>query len=425
MLGDILKLKAAKKIIVCMILSVFILTNSSIYQVFAVEQPEINGSYAISIDATTGEVLYDKNSREEAYPASVTKIMTALLFLENVEAGEKITLSANAVNQVKSNSVIDLKVGEQIERDEALKIMMILSANDVAMAIAEYVSGSEEEFAKLMNNRAKELGATNTNFITPNGLHHPEHKTTAYDMALIAKEAIKNPTLLEVIGTPKATVNTSRQTVTITNPSKIHEDPDTLGGKTGYTSQAKNTLLKVDEKNGIRVINVIFGANNKVSKYNMYPDIKLISDYAINQLEKVTLVDSEKWSKTLTFMDKEVIVKAEKTLEITKKKDTEQSKYDIVFVQDKRIDDDFLYENGIQKGLKMGELEIHKNNQLITKVDVISNEDASFEKNIDEEKRDFVPFWLKIVIAIVVPILIYIGFIFVYNYKRINKRKPV
>ena len=153
---------------------------------------ELNAEAAILIDAMTGEILYEKNSNKKEYPASITKIMTALLAFECGKMDEIITFSHNAVFGIEpGSSHIALQENEQITMEQAMYALLLRSANESALGIAEQIDSSVEKFAEHMTARAKELGCNNTNFVNPNGLHNENHYTTAYDMALIAKEVLK------------------------------------------------------------------------------------------------------------------------------------------------------------------------------------------------------------------------------------------
>lgn len=254
-------------------------------------QPVIIGSYGVGVDVETGKIFYNKKADTRSYPASVTKVMTALVFLENSTVDEKIVMSNRCIHMVKSNSQINLKAGEVLSRDTALYTMLVISANDVACAIGEHVSGSESKFAKLMTDKAKELGAKRTQFKNASGLHHAGHYTTSRDLAIIGREAIKNPMILDAMGTKTYIVRTNKhKRVKIENTSKMHDDPTFIGGKTGFTDEARNTLMRIDEKNGIRTLTVVLGKNKKVNKYNIQADIKKISNYGMNRIMKEKVV---------------------------------------------------------------------------------------------------------------------------------------
>ena len=154
---------------------------------------------AIVIDAESGTVLYEKNSNNRYFPASITKILTALIVIEKCNLEDSLTFSYNAVHNVEAgSSSAGFSVGDTVTVKDALYAMMLQSANEAANALAEHCAGSIEEFSKLMTDKAVALGCTNSNFMNPSGLNNPEHYTSAYDFALISREAFLNPTLLEI-----------------------------------------------------------------------------------------------------------------------------------------------------------------------------------------------------------------------------------
>lgn len=382
-----------------------------------VSEPTIFGEYAVSIDANTGTILYDKNAEELAFPASITKVMTALLLVENTNENDVITMSEYCTGLTRSGSQAFHTAGEKMDRNTALFSILVTSANDVSCAIGEHISGSETAFGELMSKKANDIGAKNSTFFTASGLHHPGHKTTAYDMGLITREAIKHEIILEAMGTKTIEEKTSMQTKVITNPSKILSNETAIGGKTGFTNAARNTLITINETDGKRVINVVMRSNLN----NIYKDIKSISTFGLNQLEKEMIVDKTKWSKTLTFLGKQVIVGTEKNAYMTKVSG-EEIQFDLRFNQTKKLDDSYLYLNGIKKGEKIGELEIVKDNEIVSKVDVLSKEAIYFEK----KKVTVIPFWMKLMVALLTPVFGYIGLIVLYNRKKNNKtKKPV
>ncbi|MDF2520269.1 MAG: DacC, partial [Clostridia bacterium] len=173
-----------KRFTAILIAAIIILSTISVYA----EPPQVAAPSAILIDAETGRVLYEKNADVKRYPASTTKVMTGLLAAEYNKPDEKVTASQNVVNIERGSSQIYVVPGEVLTMEQLLYALMLESANDAAIAIAENISGSIEEFAKLMNERAKSIGAVNTNFVNPNGLHNDNHYTTARDLALIARE---------------------------------------------------------------------------------------------------------------------------------------------------------------------------------------------------------------------------------------------
>lgn len=164
--------------------------------------PNISSPSALLMDLNSGKVLYDKNMNKKMYPASLTKVMTAIIVLENCELNDIATVSYDAVMTLSSGYVTaNLQIGEELTVEQLLYVLMVGSSNDAAIVLAEHVSGSVDEFAKLMNEKATELGCTSTNFVNPNGVHDENHYSTAYDLALISRYAMQNETFRELVST--------------------------------------------------------------------------------------------------------------------------------------------------------------------------------------------------------------------------------
>lgn len=239
-------------LMIILFLQINIFAKEITNEVFA----DITAPNMMLLETNTGKVLYEKNADEKIYPASITKLMTAILVVEHCELDEIATVSENAVVSVPSGYVnANLQVGEELTVEDLLHAMLIPSANDAANVLAEHVGGSIESFSSMMNTKAKELGCTGSNFTNPSGLHEKEHYTTARDLSLIAKEAISNNTIKKIIGTtnytlPKTNKYTkSNRMFTTTNYMKRKELSKyycdyCIGGKTGYTGDAKNCVVE-------------------------------------------------------------------------------------------------------------------------------------------------------------------------------------
>lgn len=268
---------------------------------FALENNiEISAPSAILIESKTGRILYEKNSDEKRYPASTTKIMTALLTLENVEdLQSKATVSYNAVFSVPSGYSVDtLKVGEELSIEELLYALLVKSSNEAANVLAEYVAGNVDSFATMMNTRAAELGCKNTNFVNPNGIHNENHYSTAYDLSLIAKEAMKNETFRKIVSTVSHTLpstnkyeQTDRNLITtndLINKKNKNYYEYAIGIKTGYTAYAKNCLVAGANKDGVELISVVLGTDKKeingLSKRDA--DTKTLFEYVYNNFSQ-------------------------------------------------------------------------------------------------------------------------------------------
>lgn len=246
-------------------------------------QPDIYGKYGVTIDAKTGEVLYGKRENERSYPASVAKMMTALLLLENVKENEEITVTEHAIKTESQSTKIKLHAGEKLKRNEALKLMLVISADPIGESVAEHIAGSKEKFAKMMNERAKQLGAKHTTFKNASGADALGNKISPYDLALITREVLKYPEVLQDMNTIHTTIHTSMQTKKIANYGReeLYADPHAIGSKSGLSALAEYTVVTIDEKDGKRVINVVLSSGRKT----LYPDAKKMADYAFEQLK--------------------------------------------------------------------------------------------------------------------------------------------
>ena len=253
-----------------------------------VAEPTIQSEGAVVMDAATGTVLYGKNQNTRYYPASITKLMTALLVLENCQLGDTVTFSKTATENLEAGAVsLKLTEGDKLTVEQCLYGLLLKSANEAANGLAEKVSGSVSGFASLMNQKAAALGCTGTHFVNPNGLNDTNHYTTPYDMALIARAAFQNDTLRKIDTTLSykfpATKNAGERTITMGHKMMYSTDsryyPGIIGGKTGYTSKAGNTLVTGAEKNGVRLIAVVMK-----SKSTHYADTKALLDYGFAKM---------------------------------------------------------------------------------------------------------------------------------------------
>lgn len=224
---------------------------------------KVSAQAAVLMDAKTGQVLFERNGDAVMFPASCTKILTALLALERGGLDDKVKASQRASRSAPSH--IELKPGETLTLRQLVYALMLKSANDAAVAIAEHVGGSVEKFAELMNEKARELGCENTHFMTPNGLHHKEHYTTARDLALIARVALKNDTFRKVITTlvvelPWAGKPWKRRIYNKNKLLSLFQGAD--GVKTGFTTPAGRCLVASATRDGWQLIAVVLRCNN-------------------------------------------------------------------------------------------------------------------------------------------------------------------
>ena len=258
---------------------------------------DIASDTGILMDADTGTVLFDKGGDQQRYPASITKIMTLLVAVENSSMDEQVTFTENGVRNVAADSSnINSKIGEVMTMQDCLHALMIISANDAAAQIAEHVGGTEQNFIDMMNQRAAEIGCTNTHFTNSSGLPDENHYSSAKDMALIFREGLKNKDFRSVIGDADYTIQptnmTSDKRVMHTHhpmfaPESDIYYPGCIGGKTGFTNLAAHTLVTAVEQNGTTYIAVVM---HGVELSTCCLDSKALFDYGFGNFTK-TAVD--------------------------------------------------------------------------------------------------------------------------------------
>lgn len=261
-----------KKLISFLLVSTIIIGSLSVGTLAVNEKElEIKAKAAVLMDASTGQVLYSFNENEKLYPASVTKIMPLLLFMEALDSGkialdDVVTASPTAAG--KGGSQIWLKEGEQMTVDELLRATAIGSANDACTALGEHIAGSEVGFVKMMNDRAKELGMTNTNFVNCSGLDDDttEHLTTAYDIALMSRELLKHERIKTYTTVWMDSLRGGETQLVNTN-KLVRFYSGTTGLKTGTTSKAGHCLSASAERDGLHLIAVVMGAENSTDRF--------------------------------------------------------------------------------------------------------------------------------------------------------------
>lgn len=251
--------------------------------------PAIYAESGILVDLDTQEILYSKNIDKQLYPASITKVMTTLVAIESSSPEEPVTFSQYALDSIEwDSSNIGCRLNETLTMEQCWYAMMLNSANEVCCGVAEHISGSIEAFVEKMNQKAAELGCTNTHFSNPNGLPDETHYTTAHDMALIANAAYQNETFRQIFSTRQYEIPPTPQyteTRYLYNHHKMMQ-PDTeyyyegcLGGKTGYTETALNTLVTIASRNGKNLLCVTMRTQGR----QVYTDTASLFDYGFSQ----------------------------------------------------------------------------------------------------------------------------------------------
>jgi len=289
------------KMILIILITLLLVTNLS----FGLSNSELIAESAVLIDANTGDVLYDKNANKTMFPASTTKIMTALIILENHEMDEIVTIDAET--PFTEGSRIYVLENEKFTVEQLLNALLVQSANDAAVALAKFHSGTVEAFAVEMNEKAKELGAKNTNFTNPNGLPDENHTTTAYDLAQIARNAMENLKFREIVSTVRYQIgptNEQEETRFLKNGNRflhgtgssnkmdyrgksIDVKYDIVDGvKTGYTNIARQCLVTSAKVDNRRLIAVVLKSEGR----NVYSDSRTLLDYGFENFKNLRVI---------------------------------------------------------------------------------------------------------------------------------------
>ncbi len=373
------------KKIVTILLSTLIFINAAPMVSYGItEPPEILAETAIVIDAKTGQVLYDKNMNEQREPASTTKVITALLALENLELNKLVTIDSET--PFTEGSRIYLLEDEKVTVEQLLYALLLESANDAAVALGKVMAGTVPAFAEMMNSEAVRLGAKNTRFVNPNGLHEEGHLSTAYDLAMIAKEAMKNEMFRKLVLTYQYTIpaTNKQETRYLYNTNRLIYDERTkvpvcgtqrpakyegaTGIKTGYTSHAGGCLVAGAVQGDTELISVVM----KSTDAGRFGDSIALMDFAFANYKTVKAMDGG------TILG-EIPVKrgAERKVEVVAREDayatlpTEAS--------DALVDTKIILDNKIRapiaKGQKVGAVEIYAGGQLIGTVDAVTTSD--------------------------------------------------
>ncbi len=365
-----------KKIIVGLIASAFIIASIPITSYANSIDLEIQAPSAILMERDTGQIIYDKDSEERLPPASMTKIMTMILIMEELDKGtlkldEKIRTSERAASM--GGSQIFLEAGEEMTVEELLKAVAIASANDASVALAEHIAGTEEEFVTLMNQKVKELNLKNTYFVNSTGLPAKNHYSSVYDMAMMAKELLKHEEITKYTSIYEDYLREhTDDKFWLVNTNRLVKFYDGVDGlKTGYTSEAKYCLTATAKKGNLRMIAVVMGAANTKERNS---DITKMFDFAFSRFEihniyqrgdAVQHVDVSKGTdKKLKVITDDVVSvltkKGESIDEITENIELKQT-----------------IKAPITKGAKLGQLQLEKDGKVISEIPLVAAQDIT------------------------------------------------
>ncbi|MCC3863319.1 D-alanyl-D-alanine carboxypeptidase [Terrisporobacter petrolearius] len=396
----------------------------------------ISSPNSVVLDYETGTVLYEKNGNKKIYPASTTKIWTAYLVIKNVKDLDH-SIEIDKDLSVDGSSMY-LQKGEIFTVRELLQGLLVHSSNDTAEVLAEYVSGSKEAFADLMNKEAKAIGAKNTHFNNPHGLPDKEHYTTAYDMALMARQAMSNDLIREIVSTKSLTFEkcdtpTSKRFITrtffntnkfLTSTEKIEYKGKSVdikydiidGIKTGYTDDAGRCLLSSAVKNDMRVISAVY----KDAGTDVYADSRTLIDYAFNNYYNQTIINKADYTKSKRVLfteEKELLYEPEFNYKIVLEKGSKASEN-----YNAKVNLD--YDLPIKKGDKVGTLDVYNGKTLEKTINLVAKNNLNSLFGFITENTT-VKYSIKLALALISLFIIFIISKIIKKRKARRRRKSV
>ena len=388
-------MKEIKNVIKIVILFFLFVTTNTVYAYDKLENTElsnINSKKAVVIERNSKKVLYGKKENEKAKMASTTKIMTAMVVIQNANLDNIVEVSKKAATT--GGSRLKLKSGDKITVKDLLYGLMLRSGNDAAVALAEYVGGSVEGFANLMNSNVKELGLRNTHFITPHGLDNEEHYTTPYELALITDYALKNEVFAEIVRTKTANITINGQNRTINNTNELLGNLNGVYGvKTGFTNGAGRCLVTAVKRGDMDIICVVLEADAK--KNRTKDSVKLIEysfeKYKTIKLNKKIQEEFNKWNNL--YRNRINIEKGDGNRLSLKLDYNEEFTYPILNDTEKEIKVEILPKTSlkapIEKGTEIGKLQVKYREEIIKEVSVI-NTNVIKRKKINDYFLEFI-----------------------------------
>ncbi len=377
-------------------------------------EPEVLSESAILVNGNTGKVLFEKNSHAQMYPASTTKIMTAYLAIQNLDLSAQITASESAVAIASDSSKMDLVAGEILTVKDLLYALMVQSANDAANALAEAVSGSIQEFVRLMNETAKDLGMHNTQFANPHGYHDERHYTTAYDMSLIAQKAMENEIFAEIVSAPSVTIpptnkcEEERKFVTrnyMINPrsSLTYRYSYANGIKTGHTNAAGYCLVGSAIRSGMSLISVVFKAPEDTPE-RVYTDSKNMYEYAYSKYRIRTVQKGDELASTCNVKwaagKQHLILKTNQDIKTLLPRDD--------YIADLLTSKIQVYEDitaPIKAGTELGEIRYYYDNEEVATAKLYASRDVN-RSYVKQFFSYIFSFWFLAIFGIVVAIIL-------------------
>lgn len=352
-------------------------------------KPQVNALSAVLIDGDTGRILWGKNEDAPMAMASTTKIMTAIVTLENADISRKTTISKNAT--LAPPVKMYLQQGEVLTLEQLLYALLMQSSNDAAVAIAEDVGGNVENFCKMMNKKAKELGCIDTEFVTPNGLDKGNHHSTAYDMALIGAYAIKNSEFIKISNTKNISFSSNKKTYSIVNKNQLLNSYNgAIGIKTGFTGKAGHCFVGAAKRGNVTLVSVVLASGwGTAGKAKKWSDTVKILNYGFDNYKKYSIigdnidvcVDKAKVNKT--------VLKYKNSVELLL---NENEKNEIMFKNNVPP----IIEAPIYKNSKIGIGEVYIGNYKAAEIDIIASENIS-KHSLGNSFNKIIEDWIKLI----------------------------
>ena len=386
------------KNVLCMILSLIFTTQVFSIKAKAEVENKVNSGIkveaksALLMEPSSGKIIFEKNSHEKFAPASVTKIMVMVLAMESIDAGkiklqDKITISENAKKMGGSSMILD--TGEIRTVEEILKGIAIASGNDAAVAMAEYLGGSESAFVSMMNEKAKALNMKDTHIENCTGLSADGHLTSAYDISIMSRELLKHPKILKYSGTYMETITEGRRTpIGLVNHNKLVRFFEGCDGlKTGFTNEAKYCISATAVRNNVRMLAIIMGAPTYKIRNS---DASMLMNYGFSKFEtkKVITKDEEVEKIPLNKKgDKFLIAKAQENFLVTLERGKKNA------ITKKIVVEEGLME--YKKGVAIGFCEVYVDNELCGKVIIYSDRDIKKSRMWENIKNNFIDLFDK------------------------------
>jgi len=335
-------------------------------------EPITNSKNIVVLDRKTLSVLYEKNAYEKVAMASTTKIMTCIIILENCSLDDIVTVSKKAASV--HGSTLGLVTDMKISVLDLLYGLMLRSGNDCAISLAEHLSGTVENFSVLMNQKAKELGLNNTNFVTPHGLDDENHYTTAYELAILTDYALKNEQFRNIVSTKTHTISFNGGNRTISNTNELLGNLEGIYGvKTGFTFEAGRCLVSACKRDSLDIIVVVLGANTKSIRTK---DSASLINYILNTYNYIDVSSTinDSFNQYLPLFEKNCLLKKTRTSPILKLQQLENYKFPLPINDALELNTKIYTVSSMSpstnQGSKIGTLELYNGNSLLCTADI-------------------------------------------------------